>query len=156
MCIRDRPLDEVRNEYLRDGFAPKLIMKSFIDIKTLRIKRDLVIHRVTPYHCNNAEFLWEVNRELKEREKPPIPYRGEGLPNVTFRTLLRLLKPARLPTSRETRLNLLETQNNKCAKCGREDSLEADHIHPISKDPSGWNDNEEELELLCQACGGRE
>ena len=30
--------------------------------------------------------------------------------------------------------------------------MEADHVHPISKDPFGRNDNTEDLELLCEEC----
>ena len=74
------------------------------------------------------------------------------MPNTTMRVLLRILKPDRKPTSRETRRELMQQQDGKCAKCGREDSLEADHVHPISKDPFGRNDNAEDLELLCEEC----
>ena len=39
-----------------------------------------MIHRVASYHGSIEEILEEVNRELKKREKPPTPYRGEGMP----------------------------------------------------------------------------
>ena len=93
----------------------------------------------------DAQHLEEFTRLLG------LAWYGEGLPSLTLKTLIHLLRPKRKNISPEVRKELSTKQGGQCAKCGREDTLEADHVHPISVDPFNRND-EDNLELLCAEC----
>ena len=61
-----------------------------------------------------------------------IPYRGEGIPSVTQKVLLKLLRPERKDPSKMLRAEIEAAQGSKCAKCGTVCKLEMDHVHKIS------------------------
>ena len=70
-------------------------------------------------------------------EKLPVDleYRGEGLPNLTHKVLLELLRRRdRRYLTGEEKAELLEQYNYSCAMCGEQTScIEWDHIAPLSQ-----------------------
>ena len=77
-----------------------------------------------------------------------MPWAGQGVPSVTQSALLYFLRPQRESCAKHFKL-LLERQGGECAECGRADSLECDHIIPISLDPFGRNGLEKPSATLC-------
>ena len=164
MCIRDRnlwlpfptptfepghyyyegDLKEVRDDYIREGIVPRLTMKDFLEIRQLKVTTEagsVIVHSMP----KDAQHLEEFTKLLG------LAWYGEGLPSLTLKTLIHLLRPKRKRISPEVRKELSTKQGGQCAKCGREDTLEADHVHPISVDPFNRNDDDN-LELLCSEC----
>ena len=122
-----------------------MTMKDFLTVKTMTIPdfagRIVTIHSV-PHNYKDI---------LKFTKLADIPYRGEGLPNITLKTLLKLLRPERKNPSTTTRAEIILEQGGKCAKCGTECKLEMDHIHQISIDPFNRN-GKDNLQGLCAEC----
>ena len=131
-------LKEIRDEYLRHQLVPRQAMLNFTDIRKLTINKT-IIQRISSH--------WPELKSFAERLQ--MPWKGEGLPSVSQAALLFFLRPKRKSCSKFYDL-LLEKQDG-CAICGRQDTLEIDHIHPISEDPYGRNDPEN-LQLLCSEC----
>ena len=119
-------------------------MKNFTDIRKLTVQTGggtVIIHSVPNNHKLVEKFCQQAN----------IQYRGEGLPAITQKVLLQLLKPKREQPSYELRRQIETEQENKCAKCGTECKLELDHIQKISRDPFNRN-GRDNLVGLCQEC----
>ena len=138
-------MNEVRDAYLRCGYVPKQLMKDMLKNRMLKVHdfggRAVTIHSVPADHDELYEFTRLVG----------LPYRGEGLPTVTFKTLLKFLRPSRKDPSTTLRKQICDDQKGKCAKCGSACKLEIDHIHKISTDPLNKN-GRDNLQGLCAEC----
>ena len=73
------------------------------------------------------------------------------MPTVTFKTLLKFLRPSRKDPSTTLRKQICDDQKGKCAKCGSACKLEIDHIHKISTDPLNRN-GRDNRQGLCAEC----
>ena len=129
----DGDMTYLRDVYIRNGIVPRVSMKDFLTVQRITVPdftgRIVTVHSV-PHNYNNI---------LKFTKLAGIPYRGEGLPNVTLKTLLKLLRPERKDPSKTLRAEITTDQLGKCAKCGTACKLEMDHIHKISTDPLSRN-----------------
>ena len=115
-------LKEIRDEYLRHKLVPRQSMVDFLHIKKLTINK-VVIQRLS----ENWPEIKAFAAGLK------MPWVGEGLPSVSQTALLHFLKPKREECRKH--YEMLKEKQQGCAECGREDTLECDHIHPIATDP---------------------
>ena len=138
----DGELNEIRDEFLRHSLVPRQSMLDFVSIRKLAVGK-VVVQRVPKD--------WQLLKKFAEALG--MPWAGQGLPWVSQSALLYFLRPKREPCRRhyETRL---EKQGGGCAECGREGTLEVDHIHPISTNPFGRNDPENSP-LVCAECHAR-
>ena len=75
----------------------------------------MTIHRL-PF---DAKLIEEVTEILK------MPWRGEGLPSVTFKALLHFLRPARKGITAEVGKEIIKQQGEACAVCGKERASKA-------------------------------
>ena len=142
----DGDMNTVRDTYIRNGIASfRLTMKDFLSIRKMTVPdyggRIVTIHSVPEEYQSILEFT----------KKAGIPYRGEGMPSVTQKVLLKLLRPERKDPSKTLRAEIEKIQMGKCAKCGTECRLEMDHVHKISSDPFNRN-GKENLVGLCAEC----
>ena len=92
----------VRDACLRIGIVPNQSMKDFLTIRQLKIpdfgERTITIHSVPQ----------EFHSILQFARLAGLPYRGEGLPSMTLKVLLKLLKPERKDPSKELRARITE------------------------------------------------
>ena len=120
-------MNVVRDAYIRMGIANyKLAMKDFISIRKITVPdfggRIVTIQSVPQDHKYLSDFA----------KLAGIPYRGEGIPGLTQKVLLKLLRPERKEISQTLRTKITLKQEAKCAKCGTVCKLEMDHVHKIS------------------------
>ena len=132
-------MNEIRDEFLRHSLVPRQSMLDFVSIRKLSVGK-VVVQRVPKD--------WRLLKEFAETLG--MPWAGQGLPSVSQAALLFFLRPKREPCRKHYE-TLEQKRGGGCAECGREDTLEVDHIHPISADPFGRNDIEN-LQLLCAEC----
>ena len=78
-----------------------------------------------------------------------LEYRGEGLPNLTHKVLLELLRRRdRRYLTGEEKAELLEQYNYSCAMCGEKTScLEWDHIARFSESMQN-----QRFQPVCRGC----
>ncbi len=77
-----------------------------------------------------------------------IVYRGEGLPNITYKVLIRLLKQKeRHYLMGEERHALMEANDYRCVSCGERGNVDWDHITALST-----SFGEEVFEPMCPKC----
>ena len=134
-----RDLAEIRDEFLRRKIVPRQSLSDFMHIRKLSAGK-VVIQRVPNQ--------WEKIKAFADSLQ--MPWTGQGIPSVTQSALFFFMRPKREGCRQHFQL-LLERQGGACAGCGREDSLECDHIMPISTDPFNRNDVDN-LQLLCSEC----
>ena len=146
-------IEQARGQMLSLGRVPKVVLKDESQIKSLRYtfnKREAhegacVVHALP---CDWREITqWLEN--LKREHNVSLPYRGEGLPNMTFKVLLHLLRTKdRVYLTGEQKHALLESQEWLCAICGGKSSeLEFDHVHALST-----SFGEQQFQVLCRTC----
>ena len=113
-------------------------------------KHGIVIRRVPDNHHELRDFCEVVQTELKLK----LPYKGESAAVVGHRFMHQFLVTKRLAVPRDKKEELLQRQDNRCAKCHdpfRGKNWEAHHDPPVSQ--GGTN---ESLVLLCRACHASE
>ena len=142
----DGDMKVVRDAYIRNGIVTfKLMMKDFLSIRKIIVPdyggREVTIHSVPEEYQSILEFTKQAG----------IAYRGEGMPSVTQKVLLRLLRPERKDPSKTLRAEIIGAQGSACAKCGTVCKLEMDHVHKISRDPFNRN-GKDNLVGLCSEC----
>ena len=103
-----------------------------------------VVHAV-PKHAEEID-IWLTCLDLGQE------YRGEGLPSISHKVLLRLLRRReRMCLTGEQKAELLEAYNHRCAACGAKSSqLEWDHKESFST--SLWEQTIESFQCLCPSC----
>ena len=111
-------MEHVEKTYIQKGIIPRVTMRDFTTISKLTVAdfggRVVTVHSVP----DNYEEL------LKFTKIAGMPYRGEGISGITFRCLMKLLKPTRIQASKELRKEITAEQEGKCSKCGTECKLE--------------------------------
>ena len=125
----EEDIEAIRAQFLETGRHPRVVLKDETSIKSLQYtccKRDgvsgvVVVHGVP----KDAEAIqrWLECLDLE------MPYRGEGLPSVSYKVLLHLLRRReRVYLTGEQKAQLLEEHDFRCAACGaRSSQLEWDH-----------------------------
>ena len=77
-----------------------------------------------------------------------VPYRGEGLPNITYKVLLALLRrKERMYLHSYEKHELLEQAEYQCALCGEREAFEWDHVIPLST-----SFGEQRFQPICRTC----
>ena len=92
-AVAESEIDEVRGTFLASGRRPKVLLKDCFSTKALkytyvrgRDKLKGVVHiHALPEHATEIQ-AWVKALDLN------LPYRGEGLPNMTYKVRLKLLK----------------------------------------------------------------
>lgn len=64
----------------------------------------------------------------------------------------RRLAPGRRPIPLRVRIEVYRRDGFRCRRCGAEDDLSIDHVHPVSK---GGGDDLANLQTLCRGCNAR-
>ena len=133
----DGDMNTVRDTYIRNGIASfRLTMKDFLSIRKMTVPdyggRIVTIHSVPEEYQSILEFT----------KKAGIPYRGEGMPSVTQKVLLKLLRPERKGPSKTLRAEIEAAQKGKCATCGPECKHEMHHARKTSAGPFNRNGKE--------------
>ena len=148
--VAESEIDEVRGMFLASGRRPKVLLKDCFSTKALRYTfvrgrdtRKGVVHIHTlPEHAT------EIQAWLKALDLD-LAYRGEGLPNMTYKVLLKLLKVNRQRKylTGEEKHSLLEATSYACTLCGERAQLEWDHTHRFSE-----SFGDQAMLPLCKAC----
>jgi len=129
----DYRIDDIRQDLLCKNKHPKCILKDEARIKTLiytftkseKEEGQCIIHSVPP-ECHEI-IQWLKNLDLG------IPYRGEGLANITYKVFSHLVnKKERIYLTGEEKHELLQQEDYKCSSCGSIANLEWDHITRLS------------------------
>jgi len=80
----------------------------------------------------------------RERDHERLKRGVEALENLE-----KLDRVSRTPIAEAVRLFVWQRDGGKCVKCGSQESLEFDHIIPVSK---GGSSTERNIQLLCEPC----
>ena len=117
-------IEDAREEFLKTKRIPKAILKGLHDAKRLvyhacaadEFKGTIYIHQLNEDWGNLKEWC----EALREKEGIDITYQGEGLPSLTRKVMLALLrrKVQRRATTIEERQELHKKQKGKCEMCG--------------------------------------
>ena len=117
--VFDDRIDEIRQDFLCKNRHPKCVLKDEARIKTLiytftkseKEEGQCIIHSVPP-ECYEI-IQWLKNLDLG------IPYRGEGLANITYKVFSHLVnKKERVYLTGEEKHEMLEKGDYKCCSCG--------------------------------------
>ena len=143
-------IDRIRGEFLAQRRHPRVTLKDEARIKALRYtftKAD-ADHRGTCVLHALPQDWQEIQRWVTALDCGLI-YRGEGLPAMTYKALLRLItRKERVYLTGPEKNELLEKHGYACALCGaKENNLEWDHVAALS---TSWS--EQEFEPLCAQC----
>ena len=76
-----------------------------------------------------------------------LVYKGEGIPSISLKALIALLKQPRRILDGEEKCRILEAHSHKCAHCGSTSKLEFDHVHRLRE-----NVVQDEFQPLCKDC----
>ena len=145
-------LEQVRCALLATGRHPKVMLKDEARIRSLQYKfvaaldghkGCCTIHALPPEAPEISAWLRNLGLG--------IPYRGEGLPNITYKVLLVLLRrKERMYLHGYEKHELLEQAEYQCALCGERDAFEWDHVIPLST-----SFGEQLFQPVCCACHGQ-
>ena len=142
-------IDVVRNQFLSLNLHPKVLLKDesttkslhYVFTKAEKQKGTCVIHAMP--HDARDMMQWLRTLDIG------IAYRGEGLPNLTYKVLNKLLKiKQRMQLEPEEKHELLETHDYACATCGDRGKVEWDHKIRLSQ---SYGDPKPD-QPLCQQC----
>jgi hypothetical protein len=147
--VEEGELDAVRGWFLAEGRHPKVILKSEHQARSLEYTlsadegRGVVVVHGLPAEAREIQ-AWLGRLELN------LAYRGEGLPNISQKVLLALLKEGRerVYLTGEEKAQLLEAHDNRCALCGVQwAEFEWDHIAPLAQSLGA-----QRFQPLCRSC----
>lgn len=98
--------------------------------------------------------VWECERELQPNQWRILADAYTEREEAEFAFALGLQQPGQnrdgIPTG--VRRAVWVRDNGRCTQCGSRESLEYDHIIPVSK---GGSNTERNIELLCEVCNRR-
>ena len=102
-------IEGAREALLQQGICPRVHKPDVSRVSGLCYARSH-IHAV-------PEELPEI-RMFLDRLPTDVPYRGEGIPRLSYMALLALLRPRRRQPSKDEKLKIMELQERRCAMCG--------------------------------------
>ena len=152
-------IEEVREQFYSSRRIPKAILRGLHDVKRLvysscagdAFEGTITVHALPEEWETLAHWC-----EALEDHGVQIEYQGEGLPSLTRRVMLALLrrKVARKGTSQEERQELHKRQKGKCELCGAalDRFAQADHTQPRGQSTTEEVNDLSNLRLLCVAC----
>ena len=133
----EEELPKVRAWFLSKNRRPRVVLKDEWKPKSLiydmhrgvdGVEGRCFIHSVPEYADKICQWLKELGDFM--------PYRGEGLPNISAKVLVHLLKHGRqrVTLTGEEKAELLDQYNHRCALCNStSDFLEWDHVERYSE-----------------------
>ena len=151
--VDEEGIETVRGEFLSKNRHPKLLMKDESRIKALKYTFTRAEEECGT--CTIHAMPSDANDIMRWLEKLDcgIKYRGEGLPGITYKVLVKLAKQRerRYLEGEEKHSLMEESFGYVCALCGERGArLEWDHIQRFSQ---SFNEQEaEEFQPLCQTC----
>ena len=94
---------------------------------------------------------FELIKEWLSRLPRKIDWCGEGLPALTQKVLLELLRAERRNCPAELRRSILEAQGHNCCTCGGafDDDIEWDHVAPLQQLCQG---QQVQWQAICASC----
>ena len=134
-CAPQDDMDAVRAQFLATGRHPRLVLKDEACVRSLvytGTRRDADLRGTITVH-GVPEQAQEIQAWLERLGlQEALPYRGEGLPAMSHKVLLHLLRHReRVYLTGEQKAALLEEHEHRCALCGGAgdsfDSFEWDH-----------------------------
>jgi len=147
-------LSATRVDLLLSGRSPKVVLRNaaaadMVALRYVCVKaRDgasgaCVVRELPPDQ--------EAIRQFLERLPRRVTWCGEGLPALTQKVLLELLRADRESPSADVRARVLEEQHQVCNSCGAafHGDLEWDHIAPLRSLCTG---TEQSYQAICAAC----
>jgi len=133
--VEEDQIDFVRELFLKDKKHPKVVLKDESRIKSLRYvftkiddeKGTCVVHARPPDAVDMIQWLQNLDIGMS--------YKGEGLANLTYKVLNKLIKKReRRRLEGEERHELLESvYSYSCASCGAKGRMEWDHTVRLSQ-----------------------
>lgn len=145
-------LTVARTQLLMSGRSPKVMLKSAAAAETIGL-RYTCVKRLdgTTGPCIVRELPPERQaiEEFIARLPISIEWCGEGIPGLTQKVLMALLKADRQHPSAQAKAKILAEQKNACNICGEGGELEWDHIVPLHSTCAG---NEQVFQALCRTC----
>lgn len=144
--IYEIPLKRMAFDIGIDVDVVRTIMQRFeSDEKILYRNGWVAIKNFIKHQATSPKVQSGINYELQDKPKELVDFVniGNSIPSK---------KPQRKQFGKTIRKQLLEKFGNKCAYCGSPNSLEIDHIRPLSV--GGTNDMSN-LQILCSACNGK-
>ncbi|MCP4500094.1 MAG: hypothetical protein GY822_09050, partial [Deltaproteobacteria bacterium] len=145
-------LSTTRRKLLESGRLAKITLKSGTELASLQ------------YRCINAKdgssgmcHIRELPPEKADIESwlanlpRSVEWCGEGIPALTQKCLLELLKAERRAPSKEEQTRILELQDGKCNTCGGifDGDLEWDHIARLQQTVKG---KKQLFQAICASC----
>jgi hypothetical protein len=148
-------LAAVRKQLLESGRNPKVILRNLKDYGSVRyqcvncLDGDhglCVIKEMPKYEVEIKAWLGRLAENGCE-----VEWVGEGLPSITYKVLLHLLKCDRRTPKHGERQAILAKQGNKCNICheGFDGAVEWDHVQPLRQLVAG---QEQQFQALCGQC----
>ena len=154
--VAEDRLPEVRRELMAGGRHPKVLLKDASCVRALVY----ICHPVKDEKRKGTVYIHGLPEQAREiqawlrRLEVNLPYKGEGLPNITKKVLLTLLKDReRTYLTGEQKAQLLEEHNFACSLCGaKNDNLQWDHESPLSQAVGQEESFEPVFQPLCVSC----
>ncbi|MDP7069711.1 MAG: HNH endonuclease, partial [Candidatus Peribacteraceae bacterium] len=145
-------IDDVRTEFLKRNQHPKVILKDESRIKSLRYtftRADkecgtCIIHAMPSDAFDIMKWLDKLDCSIK--------YRGEGLPSISYKVLVKLVrtKERRYLEGEEKHALMEDSFGYVCAICGERGRMEWDHINRFSQ--SFGEQETDSFQPLCLEC----
>lgn len=130
----EEDMDAVRAQFLATGRHPRLVLKDEASARSLVYtcsRRDAGLKGAITVHSvpERAQEIQAWLERLGGMTNSELPYRGEGLPSISHKVLLHLLRQReRVYLTGDQKAALLDEYAYKCALCGcAASSFEWDH-----------------------------
>ena len=149
-------LNAARAELLLSGRSPKVVLRNAAAADMVALRYVCVKARDgASGACVIRELPSDPDREAIQHFLASLPrhveWCGEGVPSLTQKVLLELLRADRESPSADVRARILADQHQSCNMCGStfQGDLEWDHIAPLRSLCAG---TEQVFQAICSSC----
>ena len=141
-----------RRKLLESGRCPKITLKNGTEIASLQYRcvqaKDgcvgmCIIRELPSEKIDIEEWLGNLPRVIE--------WRGEGIPALTQKVLLQLIKADRRTPSKQEQQKILKEQDGRCNLCGGifDNDLEWDHVARLQQTVKG---KPQVFQAICASC----
>jgi len=145
-------LPATRRKLLESGSCPKITLQNGTEIASLQYRcvqaKDgcsgmCIIRELPPEKNEIEEWLGNLPRAIE--------WRGEGIPALSQKVLLELMKAERRTPSKQEQQSILEEQKGRCNLCGGvfDNDLEWDHVARLQQTVKG---KPQVFQAICASC----